>query len=102
MFSIPPVRAFSDALVAGVLAQHGSDRMALARGMILVPNNRAGQAIRDAFVRQAEHGLLIPRLVAIGDSELEERAGAAFDAIDDSPLPPAIEPLQRQLILARW
>ncbi|MBL0000165.1 MAG: double-strand break repair protein AddB [Sphingomonadales bacterium] len=101
VFSIPPVRAFSDALVAGVLAQHGSDRMALARGMILVPNNRAGQAIRDAFVRQAEHGLLIPRLVAIGDSELDERAGAAFDAIDDSPLPPAIEPLQRQLILAR-
>lgn len=101
VFTIPPIRAFADALVAGVLAQHGSDRMALARGMILVPNNRAGQAIREAFVRQAEHGLLLPRLVAIGDSELEEQAGAAFDPIDDEPLPPAIEPLQRQIILAR-
>ncbi|WP_219892627.1 double-strand break repair protein AddB [Aquisediminimonas profunda] len=101
VFTIPPIRAFADALVAGVLAQHGSDKMVLARGMILVPNNRAGQAIREAFVRQAEHGLLLPRLVAVGDSELEEQAGAVFDLIDDAPIPPAIEPLQRQLILAR-
>lgn len=101
VFTIPPIRAFADALVAGILAQHGGDRMALARGMILVPNNRAGQAIREAFVRQAENGLLLPRLVAVGDSELDEKAGAALDAIDDAPLPPAIDPLQRQLILAR-
>lgn len=101
VFTIPPIRAFADALVTGILAQHGRDRMALARGMILVPNNRAGQAIREAFVRQAENGLLLPRLVAVGDSELDEKAGAALDAIDDAPLPPAIDPLQRQLILAR-
>lgn len=101
VFTIPPIRAFADALVAGVLAQHGGDRIGLARGMVLVPNNRAGQAIREAFVRQAEDGLLLPRLVAVGDSELDEKAGAALDAIDDAPLPPAIEPLQRQLILAR-
>jgi ATP-dependent helicase/nuclease subunit B len=101
VYTIPPIRAFADALVAGILAQHGSDRMALARGMVLVPNNRAGQAIREAFVRQAEDGLLLPRLVAVGDSELDEKAGAALDVIDDAPLPPAIDPLQRQLILAR-
>lgn len=101
VYTIPPIRAFADALVAGILAQHGKDRLALARGMILVPNNRAGQAIREAFVRQAEGGLLLPRLVAVGDSELDEKAGVALDAIDDAPLPPAIEPLRRQLILAR-
>lgn len=101
VFTIPPIRAFADALVTGILAQHGRDRMALARGMILVPNNRAGQAIREAFVRQAEDGLLLPRLVAVGDTQLDERTGAALDAIDDAPLPPAIDPLQRQLILAR-
>jgi|CXWL01.1.fsa_nt_gi ATP-dependent helicase/nuclease subunit B len=101
VFTIPPIRAFADALVAGVLAQHGADRMVLAHGTVLVPNNRAGQAIREAFVRQAEGGLLLPRLVAVGDSDLGEKAGVALDAIDDDPLPPAVDPLQRQLILAR-
>lgn len=101
VFSIPPIRAFADALVAGIIAQHGEDRMALARGMILVPNSRTGQTIREAFVRQAEKGLLLPRLVAIGDTDLDEATGAALDAIDDDPLPPAVDPLQRQLLLAR-
>lgn len=101
VFTIPPIRAFADALVAGVIARHGADRLALASGMILVPNSRTGQTIREAFVRQAENGLLLPRLVAIGDTDLDEATGAALDAIDDDPIPPAIEPLQRQLMLAR-
>ena len=45
VYTIPPHRAFADALVTGILALHGADRMELARGIILVPNNRAGQAI---------------------------------------------------------
>ena len=101
VYTIPPIRAFADALVAGLLAQFGADRMVLARGMVLVPNNRAGQAIRDAFVRQAEHGILLPRLVPLGDSELNEKTGAALDSIDAEPLPPPVEPLLRQLVLAR-
>lgn len=101
VYSIPPIRAFADALVAGLLAQFGNDRMTLARGVILIPNNRAGQAIREAFVRQAENGLLLPRLVAIGDAELAEKAGAALDPMEGDFLPPAVEPLRRQMILAR-
>lgn len=100
--TIPPHRSFADALVAGLMAREGRDRMELARGLILVPNNRAGRAIQDAFVRRAEGGLLLPRLVPIGDPELDERIGAFFDpAGEDKPIPPAIDPLQRQLILAR-
>jgi ATP-dependent helicase/nuclease subunit B len=101
VYNIPLHRAFADALVAGVLASHGQDRMAMARGMILVPNNRAGLSIRDAFVRQSDGGLLLPRIVSVGDVESDEAAGLAFDAADASPIPPAIDPLQRQLILAR-
>src|SRR3546814_3374442 len=41
VFTIPAHRAFADALAAGLLAQHGGDRMALARGIILVPTNRS-------------------------------------------------------------
>ena len=101
VYTIPPHRAFADALVTGLLALHGSDRMALARGIILVPNNRAGQAISDAFVRKAEGGLLMPRLVPIGDPELDDRTGPALDPLSEEPLPPAIDPLRRQLIFAR-
>ncbi|MEN9288793.1 MAG: hypothetical protein RL317_416, partial [Pseudomonadota bacterium] len=101
VYTIPPHRAFADALVTGVLAQHGSDPMALARGIILLPNNRAVQAISDAFVRKADQGLLMPRLVPIGDPELDDRTGPALDPLSEAPLPPAIEPVQRQMILAR-
>jgi ATP-dependent helicase/nuclease subunit B len=102
VYTIPPHRSFADALVAGLMAREGRDRMTLARGLVLVPNNRAGLAIRDAFVRRAEGGLLLPRLVPIGDPELDERIGAFLDPADtDDPIPPAVDPLQRQLILAR-
>jgi len=98
VFSIPVYRSFADALVAGVLASHGKDRLALARGMILVPNNRAIRAVTDAFVRRAETGLLLPRIVAIGDAG--EAPGIALDDID-SNIPPAVDALTRRMILAR-
>ena len=98
VFSIPVYRSFADALVTGLLAQHGRDRMTLARGMILVPNNRAIRAVTDAFVRRAEQGLLLPRIVAIGDAG--EAPGVALDGAD-SDIPPAVDPLTRRMILAR-
>ncbi len=101
VYTIPLHRAFADALVKGIVALHGGDHFGLARGTILVPNNRAAGAITDAFVRHSENGLLLPRMVAIGDPDLDERAGAALDVIDDDPIPPAVDPLQRQFILAR-
>nr|WP_254447744.1 double-strand break repair protein AddB [Sphingomonas sp. ID1715] len=89
-------------MVAGLMAREGKDRMELARGLILLPNNRAARALQDAFVRRADGGLLLPRLVALGDAEIDERLGPLFDPADGSePIPPAVEPLQRQLILAR-
>ena len=65
VYTIPPHRAFADALVTGLLSLHGADRMALARGIILVPNNRAGQAISDAFVRRAEGGEEVEEAVGV-------------------------------------
>ncbi len=99
VYTIPVHRSFADALANGLIAQTRGDRMALARGIILAPNNRAAKAITDAFVRRAEDGLLLPRIVAIGDIG-EAGPGALFDAgLDD--VPPAIDPLLRQFILAR-
>ncbi len=99
LYTIPPHRAFADALAIGLVRRFGSDPLKLARGLVLLPNNRAKRAIQDAFVRASEGGLLLPRLVAVGDPELDE---AVFDRADDAePIPPAVDPLQRRMILAR-
>ena len=76
--TIPAHRAFSDALAAGILARHGRDPMVLARGILLLPNNRSIRAVGEAFVRRSGGGLLMPRLVAVGDEEraLSERSTA--------------------------
>ncbi|WP_380878841.1 double-strand break repair protein AddB [Sphingomonas sp. DBB INV C78] len=101
VFTIPPHRGFADALAAGLIARHGGDPLELARGIILLPNNRAVRAMTDAFVRRAEGGLLLPRLVAIGDPELGEKLAGLLDPADSDPVPPAIEPMERLMILAR-
>ncbi len=103
LFSIPAHRAFADALALGLIRRFGRDPMRLARGIVLLPTNRAKRAITDAFVRASGGGLLLPRLVAIGDPELDEAAGPFLDPVDDddAPVPPAVDPLQRRLILAR-
>jgi ATP-dependent helicase/nuclease subunit B len=102
LYTIPPHRAFADALAAGLIRRFGSDPLGLARGIVLVPTNRAKRAVTDAFVRASGGGLLLPRLVAIGDPELDETVGALFDPADDpDPVPPAIAPGARRMILAR-
>lgn len=102
IYTIPHHRAFADALAEGLIRRFGGDKLRLARGFVLLPNNRAKRAISDAFVRASGTGLLLPRLVAVGDPELDETVGAAFDPADDpAPVPPAVAPLQRRLILAR-
>lgn len=100
VFTIPPHRAFADALVAGLLARF-PDAMEMARGTVLLPTNRAVRAITEAFVRRAEGGLLLPRLVPIGDVELDDRLGVALDPIDQAPIAPAIDPMARRMRLAR-
>jgi len=101
VYTIPTHRSFADSLASGLMARFGGDPLSLASGRILLPNNRAVRAVTDAFVRASGTGLLLPRLIPIGDPELDERAGGALDpADDDDPVPPAIEPLERMALLA--
>ncbi|HEU0044864.1 PD-(D/E)XK nuclease family protein [Sphingomonas sp.] len=101
LFTIPPHRAFADALVAGLRRRTDADPLALARATVLLPNNRAVRAVTDAFVRASGGGLLLPRLVALGDPEAGETLGAALDPADGEPIPPAVDPYRRRLTLAR-
>ncbi len=102
LFTIPVHRSFADALAAGLIAEHGGEPLGLARGRILLPNNRAVRTVTEAFVRLSEGGLVLPRLIAIGDPELDDRIGGALDpAGEGDPVPPAMEPLPRLLALMR-
>ena len=101
VFTIPAHRSFADALVAGLQARFGSGPTDLARGRILLPNNRAVRTLTEAFVRASGTGLVLPRLIAIGDPEIDERIGGALDPLDSAePVLPAVEPLPRLLALA--
>ncbi|BAK66139.1 double-strand break repair protein AddB [Sphingobium sp. SYK-6] len=104
LYTIPAHRAFSDALAAGLLARHGREGggLRLARGIILLPNNRAVRAVRDAFVRASGSGLLLPRLVPVGDVDLDQTLGNALAPLGaDAALPPAIGSTERLMMLAR-
>src|SRR6476661_7072841 len=101
VYSIPSHRSFADALAAGLIARFGEHPLALAQGRILLPNNRAVRTVTEAFVRASGTGLLLPRLIPVGDPELDERVGGALDRIDQGQaIPPAIDPGERLLTLA--
>jgi GTP:adenosylcobinamide-phosphate guanylyltransferase len=94
----PVVRRFA---CGGPVVTSWPRPLTLASGRILLPNNRAVRSITDAFVRASGSGLVLPRLIPIGDPELEERVGGALDpAHSGTSVPPAVEPLQRLLALA--
>ena len=100
VYTIPSHRSFADALAVGLVKRFGKDRLGLARGRVLLPNNRAVRTVTDAFVRASGKGLLLPRLIPVGDPEIGDRAGGAIEAMESLQPPPAIEPTERLLKLA--
>jgi ATP-dependent helicase/nuclease subunit B len=100
VFTIPAHRSFADALAAGLIQRFGKNPLGLAKGRILLPNNRAVRAVTEAFVRASGSGLLLPRLIPVGDPELNERIGGALEAVEGEAIPTAIDPLHRVLALA--
>lgn len=100
LWSIPAEASFADALALELIRRHGDDPLALARGRVLLPNARAVRTVTEAFVRASGRGLLLPRLIPIGDPSLDERIGGAFEALEGDAVPPAIDPLTRQAELA--
>ena len=97
---IPQGRPFAEDLVRGILAMTDGPED-LADSIILLPNRRLSKAVRDAFLRLSDGGAqLLPRMMSIGDvdEDSSELVVAGWD-VDD--LPQVIDPLERQLYLAR-
>ena len=101
IYSIAAHRGFADALVAGLVPRYADDNVGLARLTLLVPSSRAARTITEAFVRHSgAGGLLMPRMVAVGDLDLDEALGSMLDPLGAEDIPPAVEPTQRWLELA--
>src|SRR5215831_14840083 len=85
------------------------DPMALAGATLYLPTRRACRLLRDQFLDVAGgHAAILPRIVPLGDLDEDEIAFAQAAMPEDSvlDLPPAIDGLERRLLLAelvtRW
>lgn len=101
IYSVPLGADFCDVTVKHVLNGAGNDPLALSNILLLLPNNRAIKTMTGAFVRQAAPGLLLPRMVAIGDLALDETLGPVLDPLaEEDAIFPAINPASRVILLA--
>ena len=104
VYSIAAHRGFADALVAGLVPRYGEAELGLARLTLLLPSTRAMRTMSEAFIRhfgaQGSAGLLLPRMVAVGDLDLDEALGALLDPLGAADIPAAADPVRRWLRLA--
>lgn len=105
VYSIAAHRGFADALVAGLVPRYREPGFGLARLTLLVPSSRAARTLSEAFVRLSgetgANGLLLPRMITVGDLDLDEKLGAALDPLGAGDIPPACDPIRRWLALDR-
>src|SRR3546814_17896605 len=73
----------------------------LAQGVARVPQTLAARAVTDAFVRRSRGGRLLPCLGLSGEPELDERSCGSLEPLRGEPVPPAIDPMERMMLLAR-
>ncbi len=100
IYAIAAHRGFADALVAGLIPRYREDDFGLARLTLLLPSRRAVRTVTEAFVRASGGALMLPRMVVVGDLDLDETLGTLFDPLTRD-IPPAVDPTVRLLVLAR-
>ena len=102
LYDIPAHLPFLDCLASGVLKSiPGEAPERLSRVTILLPTRRSARALRVAFLRAAKgSALLLPRMRALAGLSTEDADELALPALLD--LPPAVDPLRRQAVLAGY
>jgi ATP-dependent helicase/nuclease subunit B len=106
VYSIAAHRGFADALVAGIVPRYAEPDLGLARLTLLLPSGRAVRTLTEAFIRHAGaqglNGLLMPRMVVVGDLDLDEALGPLLDPLGAAEtIPPPADPIRRWLVLAQ-
>lgn len=102
VFTIPADQPFALTLAQSLLAEYGDDFVALSQVQILLPNRRSCRTLADAFLT-ARNGqpCLLPRMSPIGDINEDELALNDILDINNPDIPPAIAPLERQMLLGQ-
>jgi ATP-dependent helicase/nuclease subunit B len=112
IFTIPPSAPFLRTLITALLAGRivpispCDDPVALAAATLYLPTRRACRLARDVFLDVCgRDAAVLPRILAIGDVDedafafAETATGELADAVLE--LPPAIDGVERRLLLAR-
>ncbi|MCW1428568.1 PD-(D/E)XK nuclease family protein [Novosphingobium sp. JCM 18896] len=103
IYSIAAHRGFADALVAGLIPRYSDGELGLARLTLLLPSQRAVRTVTEAFIRLSGAGMLLPRMAAVGDLDLDETLGALLDPLGaGAEVPRAVDPTYRWLRLAHY
>ncbi|MCT2401009.1 PD-(D/E)XK nuclease family protein [Novosphingobium mangrovi (ex Huang et al. 2023)] len=106
VYSIAAHRGFADALVAGLAPRYAEPELGLARLTLLLPSRRTVRTVTEAFVRHSgahsSQGLLLPRMVVVGDLDLDETLGPLLDPLGAADIPPAADQTRRWLRLAHY
>ncbi len=100
LFAIPLGLPFLPTLARGTLERFGSGEV-LARATILLPTRRSARAAQHAFLEAfGGDAILLPRLRALAGLSVEDADELELPAL--LRLPPAVEALRRQAVLARF
>ncbi len=107
VYTIAAHRGFADALAAGLLPRYREPEVGLARLTLLLPSRRTARTVTEAFVRlageQGTGGMLLPRMVVVGDLDLDETLGPLLDPLGaGTDIPPAADPARRWFRLADY
>lgn len=112
VYTVPPgrpfLRALAHAILSGNLPAVGGPRPALIdlpAYTILLPTRRAARALQEAFLTEAGvKSMLLPQIRPIAESDEDESliAAATTGISADLDIPPAVDKLERQLVLTRF
>ena len=70
IYTIESAQSFTDELAAGIINLYGNNPLELADILIFLPTRRSVQALRDAFLRQANgKPLILPSISTIADND---------------------------------
>ncbi len=105
--SVPFLRSVIAALVDGRLVDGFEARAnpeRLAQATLYLPTRRAGRMAREIFLDELKtDAAVLPRIIALGDIDEDELAfaQAASPGLSALEIPPAMDGLQRRLLLAQ-
>lgn len=102
LFSISAGRPFLLDLAEGIVAASRADDFSLYDAQIFLPTRRAVRGLIEAFRRISAGPTLLPRIQALGEVDGDETVAGNPEISGDIDTPPALSPLERQFILARF